>query len=66
MFLRPAAISRANQCPFCAEFHGGLVGMLYGKKVANAISGGRHHEIEDRDLRHIVAWASAAGSSAAR
>jgi AhpD family alkylhydroperoxidase len=56
-----AAVSLANQCPYCAEVHGAaLLGLTPGPDAA-AVAAGRFDAVADPGLRALAAWAYASG-----
>lgn len=56
-----AAVSLANQCPYCVEVHGAtLVGLLHSPD-ARAVASGRFEAVGDPWLRGLAEWAYSGG-----
>jgi AhpD family alkylhydroperoxidase len=60
-----AAVSAANQCPYCVSVHSATVRGLIGGSVPAEIAAGRAEHITDQDLREIALWAGATGTHGA-
>ncbi|RSD10917.1 carboxymuconolactone decarboxylase family protein [Amycolatopsis eburnea] len=56
-----AAVSAANECPYCVEVHGMALGSLGDPAAAAAIEAGDVGGIPDRDTRALAAWARGEG-----
>lgn len=56
-----AAVSAANQCPYCVEVHAMALGSLGEPEAAAAIEAGAHGSIVDSDTRALAAWARGEG-----
>jgi AhpD family alkylhydroperoxidase len=56
-----AAVSVANECPYCVAVHSSAVRGLIGGSVPAQLAAGRIEEIADPVLRDIAAWAASAG-----
>ncbi|MBE1502097.1 AhpD family alkylhydroperoxidase [Amycolatopsis lexingtonensis] len=57
-----AAVSAANDCPYCVEVHGMALGSLGDPAAAAAIETGDVGAIPDRDTRALAAWARGEGA----
>ncbi len=61
-----AAVSLANQCPYCVEVHGAaLAGLLRGPD-AWAVAGDRVGDLSDPGVRELARWARASGNPSAQ
>lgn len=58
-----AAVSLANNCPYCAEVHGTTLRGLVRGKDPEAIAAGRIEEVADDRLRTLAGWAVASASA---
>lgn len=58
-----AAVSKANECPFCVDAHTVLLRATSNEEVANAILRGEHERIHDVRMRALVHWVWANRSS---
>jgi AhpD family alkylhydroperoxidase len=56
-----AAVSVANECPYCVAVHSSAVRSLIGGSAPAQLAAGRFEEIADPALRDIAAWAASAG-----
>ena len=56
-----AAVSVANECPYCVAVHSSAVRGLIGGSVPAELAAGRFEEIADPALRDIATWAASAG-----
>jgi AhpD family alkylhydroperoxidase len=56
-----AAVSVANECPYCVAVHSSTVRGLIGGSVPAQLAAGRLEEIADPALRDIATWAASAG-----
>ena len=54
-----AAISFANNCPYCVDAHTIMLYALGQKETADAISKGNNNLIADAEMRRLVEWAQA-------
>jgi AhpD family alkylhydroperoxidase len=54
-----AAVSRANDCPFCVEAHAVLSEVAGARGERSALIGGATEHIGDERRRELVAWAAA-------
>ena len=54
-----AAVSKANQCPYCVDAHTIMLSASGEKKTAQAISNEQYESIPDGKMRLIVEWALA-------
>jgi AhpD family alkylhydroperoxidase len=52
-----AAVSLANNCPYCAEVHGTTLRGLVRGKDPEAVAAGRIERVADDRLRALAAWA---------
>lgn len=57
-----AAVSLANQCPYCAEVHGSALQGLSGGPDTTAVAAGRFDEVANPQLRALARWAWASGT----
>lgn len=60
-----AAVSVANECPYCVAVHSSAVRGLIGGSVPAQLAAGRIEEIADPVLRDIATWAASAGRPSA-
>ena len=51
-----AAVSKANECPFCVDAHTVMLRATSDNDVANAILEGDHTRIHDPQMRALVEW----------
>lgn len=58
-----AAVSLANNCPYCAEVHGTTLRGLVRGKDPEAIAAGRIGEVADARLRALARWAAASADA---
>jgi AhpD family alkylhydroperoxidase len=56
-----AAVSVANQCPYCVAVHSAAVRGLVGGSVPGELAAGRLADIADPPLRDLALWAGSAG-----
>jgi AhpD family alkylhydroperoxidase len=56
-----AAVSVANQCPYCVAVHSSTVRGLMDGSTSAQLAAGRFEEIADPALRDIATWAASAG-----
>ena len=56
-----AAVSVANECPYCVAVHSAAVRGLVGGSVPAELAAGRFEDIADPGLRDIAVWAASAG-----
>jgi AhpD family alkylhydroperoxidase len=56
-----AAVSVANECPYCVAVHSSAVRGLIGGSVPAQLAAGRFEEIADPALRDVATWAVSAG-----
>jgi len=54
-----ATVSRINQCPYCVDAHTIMLNAISAHNTANAISHQCDDQIQDPNVRSIVAWAAA-------
>ncbi|MEO3772730.1 carboxymuconolactone decarboxylase family protein [Micromonospora sp. B9E7] len=59
-----AAVSLANNCPYCAEVHGTTLRGLVRGKDPEAIAAGRIADVADDRLRALAGWAAASAEAA--
>ncbi|MFI5929074.1 carboxymuconolactone decarboxylase family protein [Micromonospora sp. NPDC051543] len=52
-----AAVSAANDCPYCVDVHGAMLQGLAGRGTARGVLSGRPGEVADPALRAVVTWA---------
>ena len=58
-----AAVSLANNCPYCAEVHGTTLRGLVRGKDPEAIAAGRIEDVADDRLRALAGWAAASAEA---
>ncbi|NES30248.1 carboxymuconolactone decarboxylase family protein [Micromonospora terminaliae] len=58
-----AAVSLANNCPYCAEVHGTTLRGLVRGKDPEAIAAGRIEKVTDQRLRALAGWAVASADA---
>jgi hypothetical protein len=56
-----AAVSVANECPYCVAVHSAAVRSLVGGSVPAGLADGRFEDIPDPALREIAVWAASIG-----
>ncbi|MCW2933278.1 MAG: hypothetical protein JWM19_4240 [Actinomycetia bacterium] len=56
-----AAVSVANECPYCVAVHSAAVRGLVGESVPAELAAGRFEDIADPALRDIAVWAASVG-----
>jgi hypothetical protein len=56
-----AAVSVANECPYCVAVHSATVRGLIGASVPADLAAGRFGDIADPGLRDIAVWAASTG-----
>ncbi|GAB3058614.1 carboxymuconolactone decarboxylase family protein [Micromonospora schwarzwaldensis] len=61
-----AAVSLANQCPYCVEVHGAALAGLVRGPDALAVAVDRAGDITDPGLRELARWARASGNPSAQ
>ena len=54
-----AAVSKANQCPFCVDAHTMAIEALTSRQTASAVGRGEGGSIPDTRLRALMEWAAA-------
>jgi AhpD family alkylhydroperoxidase len=60
-----AAVSVANECPYCVAVHSAAVRGLVGGSVPAELAAGRFGDIADPGLRDIAMWAASVGKPGA-
>ena len=57
-----ATISRLNQCPYCVDAHTVMLNATSAHGISTAISHEHDDQIQDTNIRQVVAWAKATRS----
>jgi AhpD family alkylhydroperoxidase len=57
-----AAVSAANECPYCVAVHSAAVRELAGAAVSAELAAGHFADVPDRGLRDLALWAGETGS----
>ena len=56
-----AAVSLRNECPYCVEVHGAVLGGVHGQADAGALAADRIDDVGDPALRAVATWARTGG-----
>lgn len=56
-----AAVSVANECPYCVAVHSAAIRSLVGGSVPTEIAAGRFEDVADPGLKDIALWARGTG-----
>lgn len=59
-----AGVSLANECPYCVQVHGAILGGVHGRADAGALAGDRLAAVTDPGLRELAQWARSGGRTA--
>ncbi len=57
-----ATVSRLNQCPYCVDAHTMMLDATSAHSISIAISHDQDDQIQDTDIRQVIAWARATRS----